>query len=69
MSASHARPYNYEHFTAAEVATEIAITRQLTGPQPGDVAPEFELPGADGVAWRLSEHRGRIVLLHFGSYT
>jgi peroxiredoxin Q/BCP len=35
------------------------------GPQPGDPAPEFELPGTDGT-FRLSEHRGeRVVLLFY----
>lgn len=34
------------------------------GPQPGDQAPDFELPGTDG-PFRLSEHRGRRVLLLF----
>ena len=35
------------------------------GPQPGDPAPDFELPGTDG-PFRLSEHRGeRVVLLFY----
>jgi peroxiredoxin Q/BCP len=35
------------------------------GPQPGDRAPDFELPGTQG-AFRLSEHRGeRVVLLFY----
>ncbi len=31
----------------------------------GDAAPDFELPGSDGKAFRLSEHRGRNVVLAF----
>ena len=35
------------------------------GPQPGDPAPDFELPGTDG-PFRLSDHRGeRVVLLFY----
>jgi peroxiredoxin Q/BCP len=34
-------------------------------PQPGDPAPDFELPGTDG-RFKLSEHRGeRVVLLFY----
>ncbi len=31
----------------------------------GDAAPDFELPGTEGRAFRLSEHRGRNVVLAF----
>jgi peroxiredoxin len=31
----------------------------------GDVAPEVELPDHDGNTWRLSDHRGRPVVLIF----
>jgi len=31
----------------------------------GDAAPDFELPGSDGKTFRLSEHRGRNVVLAF----
>jgi thioredoxin-dependent peroxiredoxin len=34
------------------------------GPQVGDAAPNFELPGTDG-PFRLSEHRGERVILLF----
>jgi thioredoxin-dependent peroxiredoxin len=34
------------------------------GPQVGDTAPDFELPGTDGT-FRLSEHRGERVIVLF----
>jgi thioredoxin-dependent peroxiredoxin len=36
-----------------------------TGTDIGDVAPDFELPNADGTPWRLSAHRGKVVALVF----
>jgi hypothetical protein len=38
--------------------------------EPGETAPDFHLATADGaVKVRLSDHRGRPVVLIFGSYT
>ncbi len=34
-------------------------------PQEGSNAPEFVLPDGDGVSWRLSHHRGKVVVLLF----
>jgi peroxiredoxin Q/BCP len=31
----------------------------------GDVAPDFSAPASSGGALRLSEHRGRYVVLYF----
>ena len=31
----------------------------------GDAAPDFELPGSDGKSFRLSDHRGKNVVLAF----
>ncbi|MBA2362795.1 MAG: redoxin domain-containing protein, partial [Chloroflexia bacterium] len=39
------------------------------GIQPGEAAPDFELPQAGGGQLRLSDLRGKPVLLHFGSYS
>jgi len=36
-----------------------------TGTEVGDLAPDFELPNTDGKAWRLAEHRGKVVALVF----
>lgn len=32
----------------------------------GDPAPEIALPDTDGNTWRLSDCRGKMVVLHFG---
>ena len=34
-------------------------------PDPGQTAPDFELPDQDGQPVRLSDHRGRTVVLYF----
>ena len=40
------------------------------GPEPGQLAPEVDLPTVSGGRFRLSEYRGqRPVLLEFGSIT
>ncbi len=31
----------------------------------GSTAPDFALPDSDGVTWRLSDHRGKVVVLLF----
>ena len=31
----------------------------------GDIAPEIELTDVHGNAWKLSDHRGKMVVLHF----
>ena len=36
-----------------------------TAAQVGRPAPDFTLPDADGGRWRLSDHRGRVVVLLF----
>lgn len=37
----------------------------MAKPDVGDAAPDFELPGTDGKTFKLSEHRGRNVVLAF----
>lgn len=36
-----------------------------TGPQVGDIAPDFTLNDGDDRSWRLSDHRGKVVVLLF----
>jgi thioredoxin-dependent peroxiredoxin len=37
----------------------------MAGPDVGDLAPDFELPGTEGRTYRLSDYRGRNVVLAF----
>jgi hypothetical protein len=62
-------PYNFTHFLRSHLIADAAGTLLCRGVPPGTVAPDFELPATDGSIWRLSAHRDRPVLLHFGSYT
>ena len=42
-----------------------AEERALMDPASGRAAPEFALPDLEGRTWRLSEHRGRTLLINF----
>ena len=61
--------YNFDHFRPKHLINDIKRGIAKAGILPGDVAPDFELPCADGGTLRLSDLRGTPVLLHFGSYT
>ena len=61
--------YNFTRFRTKHLLSDLQATLEKRGIAPGAVAPEFELPRVDGAAVRLSELRGRPVLLHFGSFT
>lgn len=59
--------YNYEHFHPNVLSKDMKLTMRSRGPHPGDVAPDFELEDTEGRTWRLSELRGRPVVLILGS--
>lgn len=66
--AENADVYNYESFDFSSEAAELERW-QREGPHIGDPAPEFELADLDGNRLRLSDLRGRPVVLEFGSHT
>lgn len=61
--------YNFEHFCTRHLVEDGRRTIERAGIRPGEPAPDFELPEAGGGTLRLSELRGRPVLLRFGSFT
>src|SRR5687767_10523804 len=61
--------YNFEHFRTRHLVFDARATLEQRGIPPGEPAPDFERQTTDGLLFRLSELRGRPVLLHFGSYT
>ena len=61
--------YNYAHFRFHHLAADARGTARLQGPQPGSFAPDFTLRDTNDREWSLRQHRGRPLLLHFGSYT
>ena len=54
---------------AQAVPADPALAVLPTGPEVGRLAPDFLLQGLDGRPVRLSDLRGRPVLLHFGSFS
>jgi hypothetical protein len=61
--------YNFQHFSAKYIIRDVRRTLNKAGVNPGEIAPDFELPIATGGSLRLSELRGKPVLLRFGSWT
>lgn len=61
--------YNFEHFRTQHLLSDAQATIEKRGIQPGEMAPDFELPRVGGGTLRLSDLRGKPVLLHFGSFT
>jgi len=61
--------YNFEHFRTKHLLSDVQGTLERRGLQPGEIAPDFDMPRVDGGSQRLSDLRGRPVLLHFGSIT
>ncbi len=61
--------YNYAHFRTKHFIADLARSVRGEGVPPGNEAPDFELPAANGERLRLSSLRGRPTVLHFGSGT
>jgi hypothetical protein len=61
--------FNFRHFRMRHMAAELLRTARCDGVLPGTEAPDFELDTTNGVRLRLSDLRGRPVLLHLVSYT
>ncbi len=61
--------YNFEHFRTKHFLRDGKRTVMNRGIQPGEMAPDFELPRVGGGSLRLSELRDKPVLLHFGSFS
>ncbi len=61
--------YNYDHFRTKHYLLDAQGTITSRGIRPGDMAPDFELPQVGGGSLRLGDLRGKLVLLHFGSYS
>lgn len=61
--------YNYEHFRTAHLVSEIRGAMATRGVLPGQAAPDFALPTTEGTTLRLSDLRGKPVLLKFTSFT
>lgn len=61
--------YNYSHFKTKHVLADIARSFKGEGIRPGQEALDFELESTDLERHRLSDFRGRPVVLHFTSVT
>ena len=59
--------YNYEHFQPGVPASDFRMVARDAGPQPGYLAPDFELDDTDGETWWLGAMRDRPVVLVIGS--
>jgi hypothetical protein len=61
--------YNFEHFRRDILLRDAQRILESRGIRPGERAPDFELSRAGGGSLRLSDLRGRPVILHFGSFS
>jgi hypothetical protein len=52
-------------FSVSNVGDDAVVEGRLMPVDVGDLAPDFALPDQDGHQWRLSDHRGRNVVLIF----
>ena len=61
--------YNFRHFRPRHLWYDAKLTVRASGLAPGQPAPDFELPTTQGDKIRLSDLRGKPVLVRFGSFT
>ncbi len=61
--------YNFQHFRTKHLLADVQATFAKQGIQPGELAPDFDVPRVGGGIVRLSSLRDKPVLLHLGSYT
>jgi hypothetical protein len=61
--------YNYDHFSPKYLLKDAKLAAKPEGVVPGQLAPDFELLDTEGRPRRLSELRGRPVVLITGSAT
>ncbi len=61
--------YNFEHFRTKILLHDAERTVEARGIRSGEIAPDFELPRVGGDRVRLSDLRGKPVILHFGSFS
>lgn len=64
-----AEKYNYDHFHPKYFLKDAKLAANPKGVVPGDGAPDFELRDTEGRTWRLSDLRGKPVVLITGSAT
>jgi hypothetical protein len=73
LDEAHRQPvddYNFAHFRPKHFLIDVRRTIDAAGIQPGERAPDFEMPHiGTQETLRLSDLRGKPVLLHFGSFT
>lgn len=69
LDSRQLREYNYEHFWLKHLFADLWRTAKGEGVQPGSLAPDFEMETTDGERVRMTDLRGKPVLLHFGSAT
>lgn len=61
--------YNFKHFRAKHLLSDARATFTGKGIKSGEMAPDFTAFMPGGGSMRLSDLRGKPVLLHFGSFT